>query len=148
LLESGAMNAKDALNKTKAETLTIEPQRSLLQAIRKLVESNQGALVVVDRRGKIQGILTERDILKANAELFNRMRTLTVADLATKEVVIGLSEDPVEALMATMVEVGIRHLPILSRGKLLGMLSMRELVALQTRPEQVEVRRLEDHVDK
>jgi CBS domain-containing protein len=56
------MNAKDVLRLKGSDVLIIEPHRSILTAMQILVESDRGALLVVDGRDRIQGILTERDI--------------------------------------------------------------------------------------
>jgi len=140
------MNAKEILKRCGVKTLTIEPHRNIREAIRLLAESDRGALVVVDRRERILGILTERDILKAHARRFDGMRGFTVSDLATKDVIIGLAEDSPERLAATMAEGRIRHLPILSGKTLLGVLSMRDLVDAQAQRGQAEIRHLKDHI--
>jgi CBS domain-containing protein len=140
------MKAKDVLKLRGAEIHSIEPHRNIREAIRLLAESDQGALVVMDRHESIMGIITERDILRAHARSFDRMRGFTVSDLMTRELVIGLADDPVECLVATMTEQRIRHLPILAEKKLLGVLSMRDLMAVQSRRDRAEIRHLKDYI--
>jgi CBS domain-containing protein len=140
------MKATDILNLTKTQAATIEPHRNIREAIRLLAEIDRGALVAVDRSGRIQGILTERDILRAHAKRFDGMRGFTVSDLMSKDVVIGLAEDSLECLMATMTESHIRHLPIMDGKKLLGVLSMQDLVAVMAQRDQAEIRHLKDYI--
>lgn len=140
------MNAKDVLRQKGSKVILIEPQQSVHQAIDLLVTNGVGALVVVDEKESIVGMLTERDILRANAKSFDKLNGITVADLMTKKVIIGLEQDDLEDVMCLMTERHIRHLPIMSEGKLAGILSIGDLVKAKARQAEFEIRYLTDYI--
>jgi CBS domain-containing protein len=129
------------------EVISIRPEQSVLEAIEVFVKHSVGALLVTDSNDEIVGILTERDILRANARSFDRMSGFKVSDLMTREVIIGLTEDSLDYVMDLMTERRIRHLPILERsGELTGILSIGDVVKARARHAEVEIRYLTDYI--
>ena len=122
------MNAMDIIKCKGKDVITVEGNFDVLDAIELLVKCDEGALVVTSREGAIRGILTERDVLRACRRHGGNLEGLRVADLMTREVVIGMPGDSVACMMTEMTERRIRHLPILDREWLAGMISMRDLV--------------------
>lgn len=140
------MNAREVLKLKQTETLTAKPQTGIHEAIKLLSKSDQGALVVTDGAAQVLGIISERDIVRTLAASTDPLKSFTVSDLMTKRVVIGLAEDSLECLLATMTEQHIRHLPIMAGGELLGLLSMRDLVGAQSQQDKAELRYLKDYI--
>ena len=114
---------------------TIDSQATLEDVVQKLVRHNCGSLVVFDAdgstSGRMVGIITERDILKACAMHKGPLSTLTVAEAMTGEVVVGSPCDSVEHTMGLMTEMRIRHLPVVEDGRLLGLVSIGDVVKMQ-----------------
>lgn len=132
-----------------SKVISIGPDRSVLEAIQVFAQHSVGALLVIDaaKNDEIVGIITERDILRANAKSFDRMSGIKVADLMTRELIIGLTEDSLDYVMDLMTEKRIRHLPILERGgELAGILSIGDVVKALTHHAEVEIRYLTDYI--
>ncbi|MCA9165210.1 MAG: CBS domain-containing protein, partial [Planctomycetales bacterium] len=90
---------------------SIQPTETLATAVRQLNEHNCGSLVVCDG-DQLVGILTERDILHAVADLEVRLQEIPVESRMTSDVVTGSLDDHVENVMGVMTDNRIRHLPI------------------------------------
>ena len=124
------MNIAHVLARKGVRVITIRPEESIRQALTLLAEHNIGVLVVVDEADRPVGILSERDIVRAAArdeKLFER----SVGELMTRNVVVGLPEDDLKAVGYTMTERRIRHLPIVEKGKLVGIVSIGDVVKAQ-----------------
>lgn len=106
---------------------TITPGASVRDAVARLAEHNVGALVVVGDSGLPVGILSERDIVRRLATNTATL-DLTVGDLMSTTVTTGTLADEVESVFHTMTQRRIRHLPVVEGGRLIGMVSMGDLV--------------------
>ncbi len=110
--------------------ITIKPGATVKTAVDTLAEHQIGALVVVDEQNKLIGILSERDVVRFavnDTNVFNR----SVAEVMTKEVVVGLPQDDLMAVANTMTEGRFRHLPIVSEGELIGIISIGDVIKVQ-----------------
>lgn len=112
------------------KVVTIRPKQSIRQALALLAEHNIDALVVVDEAGKPIGILSERDIVREAARN-EQMFAKAVGELMTREVIIGMPQDDLISVANTMTEKRIRHLPIVDQGKLVGIVSIGDVVKAQ-----------------
>jgi len=114
---------------------TIGSSATLEDVVQKLVRHNCGSLVVYDAEnstsGRMVGIITERDILKACAVHQAPLSTLRVADAMTIDMVVGSPCDSVADTMGLMTEMRIRHLPVVEDGQLLGLVSIGDVVKMQ-----------------
>jgi CBS domain-containing protein len=93
-----------------------------------MAKRNVGALVVVDDGGNIRGMLSERDIVLALAESANRALAGSVAEVMSPRLITCRPDDRLADLMAVMTENRVRHLPVLEDGRLLGLVSIGDLV--------------------
>ena len=124
------MNVARILATKGSGLITIRPEQSIREAIALLSKHNIGALVATDDKGLLLGILSERDITRAIAKdehVFER----AVADLMTKEVVTGVPQDDLRVVASTMTERRFRHLLIIDKGKLIGIVSIGDVVKAQ-----------------
>jgi CBS domain-containing protein len=113
---------------------TIGPSATLEDVVQKLVRNNCGSLVVCDDEsssGRMVGIITERDILRACARHACPLSTLIVGDVMTTDVAVGSPADSVEDTMGLMTRLRIRHLPVVDEGRLLGLVSIGDVVKMQ-----------------
>ena len=132
------MNIASVLARKGPRVITVRPEQTVRQALGLLSEHNIGALVVVDDAGGPVGILSERDIVRAaarNEAVFGE----TVRALMTRNVILGTPADELIAVGATMTERRIRHLPVVDRGRLVGMVSIGDVVKAQRDQYQGEV---------
>jgi len=121
---------------------TISPDASLEEATRELVKHNIGALVVCDRDlevgERLLGIISERDVARACASGRGSVAAIKVADVMTAELHTGSPHDTAEATMGLMTKSWVRHLPVLSGGRLVGIVSIGDVVKSQIEQLAVE----------
>jgi CBS domain-containing protein len=120
------------------KVVTIRPEQSIRDALRVLAEHNIGALVAVDPGLRPVGILSERDVVRA-AVRDESVFGLTVSQLMTRDVIVGVPGDDLAAVGHTMIQRHIRHLPVVEGGKLIGMVSIGDVVKAQRDHFQGEV---------
>jgi CBS domain-containing protein len=145
-IEEAAMSVAEILRTKGSRVITVRPDSTLHEAIRTLVNSGVGALVVVDGGGRVVGMLTERDILRENARHFDQLGDRRVSEIMTEDVIIGLLDDDLEYVMTLMTEKRIRHLPVMEKGQLAGIVSIGDLVKAKARQAEIEIRHLTDYI--
>jgi CBS domain-containing protein len=121
------MNVASILGRKGGKVITCRPEQSIRQALALLAEHNIGALVVVDALGVPAGIVSERDIVREAAR-DERLFARTVGEIMTRDVVLGVPEDDLRAVRDTMTERRIRHLPVVADGRLVGIVSIGDIV--------------------
>jgi CBS domain-containing protein len=121
------MNVASILGRKGGKVITCRPEQSIRQALALLAEHNIGALVVVDALGVPAGIVSERDIVREAAR-DERLFARTVGEIMTRDVVVGVPEDDLRAVRDTMTERRIRHLPVVADGRLVGIVSIGDIV--------------------
>lgn len=109
------------------KVFTIEPSASIQDAVRELAAANIGALIVVDGNGVPTGILSERDIIRRMAAA-TEVRSAKVGDLMSSPIVTGRPDDDADSVLRTMTLNRFRHLPVVDGGKLVGMVTIGDLV--------------------
>ena len=123
------MKVKSILAKKGPTVLTIEPEATLGDLVRELVDKRIGAMVVTVRgRGTIVGIISERDVVRVCAGHGAAALYLPVAEAMTKEVRLCAPEDDINDLMAVMTNHRLRHLPVVDEGRLVGIVSIGDIV--------------------
>jgi CBS domain-containing protein len=139
------MKVRNILATKKGRLITIGSDELVRRAIVLLVENRIGVLLVVDAAGDLVGILSERDIIRIAASdeaLFDR----PVAEIMTKEVIVGMPQDDVLAVAHTMLEKRFRHLPIMDEGELIGIISIGDVLKIQRDALSGEVDTLETRI--
>jgi len=127
------------------DVITVHPEQEIRDAVRLLAEHNIGALVVVDKADKPVGIVSERDIVRraaANEGVFAEQ----VRDIMTKRVIIGVPQDDLYSVINTMTEKRFRHLPIMEEGRLIGIISIGDVLKAQRDAYQGEIDTLETQI--
>ena len=132
------MTIASLLSKKGVKVVTIGPQDTIRQALGRLAEHNIGALLVVDAQGGLIGIVSERDIVRALARS-EAILVEPIATIMTRDVVIGTPQDDLVAVGNTMTEHRFRHLPIVDGGRLVGIISLGDVVKAQRDQYQGEV---------
>ncbi|HET8614704.1 MAG TPA: CBS domain-containing protein [Actinomycetales bacterium] len=101
---------------------------SLVTAAERMRHAEISALAVIDENGELVGIISERDLVRALGDVIDP-DDVTVAAYATDNVALAAPEDDTAEIEARMLDAGIRHMPVVSEGRLVGMVSMRDLLA-------------------
>lgn len=124
------MNLADILQSKGNAVFTIPPTDTIADAVRVMVERRCGSLVV-GSADRMDGIISERDILRTLAEVSSPLDQIRIADRMTTRVITGRPEDDLNQVMGVMTENRIRHLPVTNNGKLVGMVSIGDVVKAQ-----------------
>jgi len=123
-----AMRISEILRQKGGEVVTIEPEATVRELLEVLAEHNVGAVVVSHDGSAIDGIVSERDIVRrlqrVGAELLDR----PVAEIMTVVVHTCSPDDGAESLRSTMTEHRIRHLPVVRGGRMVGIVSIGDVV--------------------
>lgn len=106
---------------------TVAPTASVFDAVKLMAEKNIGALLVVDGE-RILGILSERDYARKTLLMERSSRQTSVRDIMTSEVMYVRPSHTSEECMVLMTENRVRHLPVLDGGRLIGIISIGDLV--------------------
>ena len=139
------MLIQEVLARRDHQLITIRPEDTIETAASILSSNNIGACPVRDEGGKLAGVLSERDIMRALAAQGGKVTALRVRDLMTTEVATCRLSDEVKAANDTMARRHIRHLPILDgAGELVGMFSMRDIIECLLEQKEMEVNVLRD----
>lgn len=136
----------DILKTKGGEVRTIGADATVYGAVRKLVEENIGALLVLDREETIVGIITERDVLKECARRFGALDETSVSEVMTRSLIVGAPEDDLDYVQAVMTKNRIRHLPVVKDRKLQGLISIGDVIKVQHHRAEVENRELKDFI--
>lgn len=112
------------------KVVTIRPEQTLREALAMLSQHSIGAVIVTDATGTLAGILSERDIVR-EAVRNERFFDLPVSAIMTKNVITGTPQDDLNAVATTMTAKRFRHLPVLDGGKLVGVVSLGDVVKAQ-----------------
>lgn len=139
------MNVARILATKGKHVVTIRPDQTIREAIALLAEHNIGALVAVDDDHQPVGILSERDITRALAKSENVFAKL-VNELMTRDVITGMPQDDLKSVTNTMTEKRFRHLPIVDKGVLCGIVSIGDVVKAQRDQYEGQVDTLETQI--
>jgi CBS domain-containing protein len=140
------MKVADLLKTKGQNVVSIVSDKTVIEALRMLMDNKISSLVVLDASKKLIGIITERDIFRAATEDYEGLRSKKVADLMSTKLIVGTLEDDIEYVKGIMTQNRIRHLPIVAREGLVGMVSIGDIVKFQLQETIVKNRYLENSV--
>jgi len=136
------MKISDVLKYKGSQVIAIHPGKSIKDAIARLEEYNIGGLVVLDDLDRIVGIITERDLIRYAAS-DNPDFSVPVREIMTRNVVCGTPQDDLSAVAYTMTENRFRHLPVVENDRLVGILSIGDVVKAQRDRYEGEIHTLQ-----
>lgn len=139
------MRIRDILRTKGSDVVRIEPDRTVLDAVKVLSEHRIGALVVT-RGDEIEGVISERDVMNLVAGRPDAMADTAVADIMTTDVIVGVPGDDLDYVMNIMTNNRIRHLPIVDEGRLVGIVSIGDVVNEVRRSVEAENRHMKDYI--
>ena len=135
----------EILEQKGAMVLSVEVDETVLNAISLMAQVNIGA-VLVQKNESIEGIFTERDYLQKIALKSRSSQETKVGEVMTTPVISAEPGDSVQQCMETMTTCHCRHLPVVENGKLLGIVSIGDLVKKMLDEKQNEVERLNEYI--
>jgi len=140
------MNVAGILRVKGGDIVTVKPDDSLRETVRTLASQNIGAAVVMDEGDRVCGIISERDLVRAIAENGDRALDEAVKSFMTKNVVTCAKEDTVAELMTRMTEGRFRHLPVLENDRLVGIISIGDVVKQRIAEQEQEVEAMRGYI--
>ncbi len=136
---------RDILEHKGRNVWSIGPDASVFDALKLMAEKDIGALVVLDG-GNLVGIISERDYARKIVLLGRASPTTQVKEIMTTDVVCVDPERNVDECMALVTEKRVRHLPVLENGKLIGLISIGDLVKSIITEQQFIIEQLERYI--
>jgi CBS domain-containing protein len=145
-LEEAPMNVAAILQDKGDAVHTIAPGERLAEAAKTLDRKAIGALVVVDERRRVLGVLSERDVTREVARRGAAALDAAVSSAMTEDVVTASPADTLHELMSRMTDRRIRHLPVISGGQLVGIVSIGDVVKWRIRDAELEAQAMREYI--
>lgn len=142
------MKVKDILLHKGTDVQIIKPNATIQDVVEVLVERQIGSLVVCADDGEILGIITERDVLRECALRSAQVHDTRVRDVMTTRMIVGNLDDEVSYVMGIMTHNRIRHLPIIAAQRLVGLVSIGDVVKAQLEETEFENRYLREYISQ
>lgn len=140
------MQVRHILRDKGRQVVDIEPEATLRDACRKLVQHNIGALAVCDRGGGLAGLISERDIVRAAAHGGCEALERLVSEHMTRTLEACSETDSIDELMEIMTHQRLRHLPVVQEGRLSGIISIGDVVKSRIEETVQEAVSLRDYI--
>ena len=140
------MIVKNILAGKGGNVITINPTADVIAAAKLMAERGIGAVVVLGADHRIVGILSERDIVQALAEHGLAVLSEPVSQVMTREVKTCSEDDTIGDLMARMTVGRFRHLPVVQQGKLIGIVSIGDVVKSRVEEIDQEAKTLREYI--
>ena len=139
------INVRDLIRQKGNQVFAVKPDATVLEALKLMADENTGAVLVMIG-DKVTGILSERDCVR-KLELAGRTaRNTKVSEIMTGDVLYVDASQPLEECMAIMIDKNIRHLPVYEGGKLLGLISVRDVLKEVVDYQQFMISQLEHYI--
>jgi CBS domain-containing protein len=139
------MTVRAILDTKGHNVLSVEPDVKLSAAIKLLAERKIGAVLVMNQ-GRLEGILSERDIVRVLGERGARVLEDPVSGVMTRKVVSCRQSDTVAGIMEMMTLGKFRHLPVIEEGMVVGLISIGDIVKWRVREFENEQEALRDYI--
>jgi CBS domain-containing protein len=134
----------EILEEKGSEILEIDADSSVLDAVQTMVDNNVGSLLVTEG-GEVTGIVTERDYLR-RVTLEGRTEEAPVREIMSSPLVVATPETTVDECMAMMTDRRIRHIPVVGEEKVVGIVSIGDLVKFKSKLQSFEIQFLNDYI--
>ena len=138
------MRIAEILHRKGSAVSTIPSTKTVDHAVHKMAELRVGALVVMDPWGKFVGVISERDILHALARFGGKVLAHRVEEVMNPDVATCGPDDRADKVMGMMTVHRVRHLPVIDAGRLVGLVSIGDLVKHQIVEREQEAKVLRD----
>jgi CBS domain-containing protein len=140
------MNVKTILAAKGGDIVCIEPTADLAAAVKLLTTHRIGAVVIRGAGGRLGGILSERDIVSAISEHGAAALALPVSQVMTRNVATCGEDDSIASIMERMTEGKFRHMPVVAKGELIGLVSIGDVVKQRVGEIEQESEAMRDYI--
>ena len=135
------------LDRKGYDVITASPTVSVFDAVKLMEEKRIGCLLLMSKTGKVAGILSEKDCIRKVFLPEKDPHTILVKDIMSKKVVYTTLETTVDDCMSVMTQKRIRHLPVMDGQKLVGLISIGDLVKFVSSEQDIMIRNLEKYIE-
>lgn len=142
-MQASEHRVSEILDEKGRNVLDIDADAPILDAVKKMVESNVGSLLVRDA-GEIMGIVSERDYLRHAAA--GGAGDVPVREITSTPLVVATTETPIDECMAIMTDRRFRHLPVVEDGEVVGIVSIGDLVKYLSKLQSFEIKYLTEYM--
>ncbi len=139
------MKVRDILNQKGNDIYSIDSYKTVFEAIKKMSDFNIGALLVIDD-GKLLGIISERDYRDKVVLMGRQSKSTPVKDIMSNQVFCVTPDDDVQLCMKLMTVKRIRHLPVLDKNEIAGIISIGDVVKAVIDDQQFEIDSLRNYI--
>ncbi len=139
-------NVSEILAGKGSSVLSVDADASVLEAAQQMIDANVGAMLV-SVRGRINGIVTERDYLRRVTLEGRADRDTAVREIMSSPLIVVSPETSIEECMALMTEQRIRHLPVAEHGRIVGVISIGDVVKFQSKQQSVQIQYLTEYIN-
>lgn len=129
-----------------ATTVVSDEKADVATAVKVMCENHVGAVLITASGGKIAGILTERDILRRYAEFGDALGAMPVTKIMSRNITTTGPDAQVQEVLETMTNKRFRHMPVLDKGKLVGVVSMGDMVKAMLQEKTQEAESLKQYI--
>ncbi len=140
------MDVSDILKDKGSKVTTIAGQKTVREALKVMVENKIGAVLVLDVAGEISGVFSERDLMRVCHQSEASWGSIQVEKVMTPRVIMCKSDDTLDYVMSIMTQQRIRHVPVVSEGKVCGIVTIGDIVKAQLKATQVQIQYLKDYL--
>lgn len=138
------MLVSDILKDKGAKVTMVAGAQTVREALKTMVENKIGAVLVLDASGEVEGVFSERDLMRVCHQDESNWGSKLVEEVMTPRVIMCKTEDTVEYVMNLMTQQRIRHVPVVGDGKICGIVTIGDIVKTQLKASQVQVQYLKD----
>ena len=129
-----------------SEVWSVAPDTLLYKALQLMQDKGAGALVVLDEKGNLVGMVSERDYARKVILEGRSSRENTTGEIMTNELYVVRPETTVDECISLMTEKRVRHLPVLDKGKLIGLVSIGDVVKAIITEQRIDIKFLNDYI--
>ncbi len=139
------INVRDLIRQKGSQVFAVKPDANVLEALKLMAEKNTGAVMVMTGE-KVVGILSERDCIRKLELAGKKANNTLVKEIMTSNVLYVEASQSLDECMAIMIDKNIRHLPVYEDGKLLGLISVRDVLKEVVDYQQFMISQLEHYI--
>lgn len=140
------MFVSDILSQKGGSVFTVSPETSVAQVSQQLSVRRIGSVLVLDGEGRVAGIVSERDLVRALASHGAKALELEARQVMTRDVVTCDPDESIDRVMEIMTRGRFRHLPVVRRGELLGLVSIGDVVKSRLEETRHEAEALKAYI--
>lgn len=141
------MKARDILQQKGTRVISTHEEALLTDVMALFFANKVGSLLVVDKYDVIKGIVAPSDILRAVHNKLDLVPKMKVREVMVSDLIVATPDDDIDYLQNIMTENRVRHIPVLELGKLMGLVSIGDVVKAQMTEKTVENRYLKDYIE-